>query len=81
MGGTICKGGLIPVEVAFAAAKNVDIELSLEGLEVMNLGIVVGVHWKPSHIEEGKLDVAWRLSTVNGVTKNWLCRKVKGTIG
>jgi len=41
-----------PVEIAFTPTKYVHIKLGLEGMEVMNLWVVVGVKGKASHIAE-----------------------------
>jgi len=41
-----------PVEITFTPTKYVHIELGLEGMEVMNLWVVVGVKGKASHIAE-----------------------------
>jgi len=64
-----------PVEVAFAATKEVHIKLSLESMEIMNLGVVVSINKKSGHIEESKLDAAREFDTVKGITKGLITRK------
>ncbi len=62
-------GHLFPVEIAFAASKYIDLELCLEGSEILHLGVVVNVEGETSNVTKGKADVSSGFDTVKGVTK------------
>jgi len=70
---------VFPVKVAFTTTKDVNIKLSLESMEVVNLQVVVSINGKSGHIAEDKSDVAREFGTVKRVTKGLIVRK--STIG
>jgi len=64
-----------PVEVAFVTTKNVNIKLSLKGMEITKLQVIVNFNGKFSHIAEGKLDVSREFCIVKRVTKGLIMWK------
>ena len=57
------------VKVAFTTAKDIQLELDLEGLEVLYLGVVVNIKRKSSNIAKGNVDMSIRFGMVKGVAK------------
>jgi len=64
-----------PAEVTFTAPKDVNIKLSLESMEIVDLQVVVSINGKSGHIAESKSDVAREFGMVKGVTKGLIMRK------
>ena len=59
----------LPVKVAFAATKDIYLELGLEGPEVLYLGVIMDIEGKSINIGKGNMDVSTRFDTVEGVAK------------
>jgi len=76
--GTICIAcqleAFFSVEVAFTPTKNVNLELSLEGSEVLYLRVVVYIGRKAGNITEAKADVPSGFGMVKGITKGLFMR-------
>jgi len=70
-----CRWHLFPIDVAFAAPKDINIKLCLEGVEIMDLGVIEWVSGEPGNIEKGKADVSRKLRMVNGVPKGLFVQK------
>ena len=63
------------VEVAFTAAKYVNLKLSLENSEVLHLGVVVDIESKASNVAKGKADISGWFGMVKRVAKGLFMRK------
>ena len=59
----------LPVKVTFASAKDIHLELGLEGLEVLYLGVIMDIEGKSINIGKGNTDVSIRFDMVKGVAK------------
>ncbi len=64
-----------PVEVAFTATNNVNLELGLESPEVLNLRVVVDVERESSDVAKGKADMSSGFGMVKRVAKGLFMRK------
>jgi len=58
-----------PVEVAFTAAKYVNLELCLEGSEVLHLRVVMDIKGEARNVAKGNADMSIRFGMVEGVAK------------
>jgi len=52
-----------------AATKDIHLELGLEGLEVLYLGVIVNIKWESINIGEGNPDVSIRFDVIKGIAK------------
>ena len=72
--GTICITfqlvAFFLVEVAFATAKDVNLELGLEGPEVLYLGVIVNIKRESIDITKDDMDMSIRFGAVKGVAKD-----------
>jgi len=60
----------LPINVAFAPTKDINIKVCLESSNILNLGIVERVYGEPSNVTKGKMNVARLLHPIQSVTKN-----------
>jgi len=68
-------GGIFSVEIAFTAAKYINLELSLESSEVLHLGVIVNIKREASNVAKGKMDVSSGFGMVKRIAKGLLVRK------
>jgi len=60
----VCWWHLLPIKVAFASSRDIDVELYLESTKNLDLRVIEGVDKKHSNVEKGKTNMAWWLQRV-----------------
>jgi len=70
-----CRWHPFPIDAALTAPKDINIKLCLEGMKIMDLGVIEWVSGEPGNIAKGKADVTGKLWMVNRVPKGLFIQK------